>query len=260
MTARAWCFTLNNWHLDGKYEMICNVLDECRYAIFGFELAPTTGTYHIQGFVYFDNVRTFQVLRDRYPGVHWEVKSKRSTHEQAINYCKKDGDFQEFGDMPHQGRVCMDRIEDAMRDPPSDPHTYMIYRNVYAELHRPAYGTSFFYGHHNDNGADIPGLMDHISKEVKHYLNEDIQFRVIFDLEELKSHPESSFIWLCYEPPLTSQLQTWAYNGCIPYRNGYQRCTAQPKVFVIMHMLGRYDDPLKSEELNSWLYIDAFLQ
>lgn len=43
-----WCFTLNNYTLK-EYEALQN--QECRYLLMGKEIAPTTGTPHIQGYI-----------------------------------------------------------------------------------------------------------------------------------------------------------------------------------------------------------------
>lgn len=56
--SRGWCFTINNYtELDVAQ---VKALEEPSSAIIaGYEVAPTTGTPHIQGYVYFLNQRSF---------------------------------------------------------------------------------------------------------------------------------------------------------------------------------------------------------
>jgi len=71
--------------------------------VLGKEICPTTGTPHIQGFLYFENPRAYpnQKFRDISNGAHDEaiLLSPRTN----ANYCKEDGDFWEFGEVPSQG-------------------------------------------------------------------------------------------------------------------------------------------------------------
>jgi hypothetical protein len=71
--------------------------------VFGREIAPTTGTPHLQGYVHFERTKRLSGVRVLFPhGTHLEPR--RGTPEQAADYCKKDGDFEERGVLPAQGR------------------------------------------------------------------------------------------------------------------------------------------------------------
>ena len=97
--SRNFVFTINNYSED-----TINVLKglECRYLVFGREIAPTTGTKHLQGLVCFATPRASTALKKKLPTIHLEPM--RGTHQQASTYCKKDGDFEEFGEIPKQGQ------------------------------------------------------------------------------------------------------------------------------------------------------------
>lgn len=93
--SRKFVFTLNN-PSDASFELLGNL--DCKYIIYGKEIAPTTGTRHLQGFVYFGNPRTISGVRRVLTGCH--VESARGSFEQCITYCKKDGDYTERGEAP----------------------------------------------------------------------------------------------------------------------------------------------------------------
>lgn len=98
--SRGWCFTSNNPTEEDEHR-IFDLAHHARYVVAGRETAPTTGTPHLQGFVYFDNPRRFSGVRKLLPpGTHIEPKSIRSTFLECSDYCKKNGDFFEAGELP----------------------------------------------------------------------------------------------------------------------------------------------------------------
>lgn len=97
--SKNWCFTLNNYRED-QQEMLClSAWDDCvDYMVFGREVGES-GTPHLQGFVKFKNNKRFGGVQAFLPaGCHIE-KCRGTAHEAAV-YCKKDGDFSEFGSVP----------------------------------------------------------------------------------------------------------------------------------------------------------------
>lgn len=102
--AKRWCFTLNNY-TDGEVELLDQLFqsDHVTYGVYGFETGAS-GTPHLQGFVVFEQEkRLTQVKRLVSERAHFEVA--RGTPVQAADYCKKDGDFKEYGECP-TGRTC----------------------------------------------------------------------------------------------------------------------------------------------------------
>jgi len=89
--ARRFCFT--TFTVD-----TLPVFDEStmHYMIVGKETCPTSSRLHLQCYVEFKNKRTFNQARAALPeGAHLEVA--RGSQKQNIDYCKKDGDYNEFG-------------------------------------------------------------------------------------------------------------------------------------------------------------------
>lgn len=95
---RNWCFTCNNYSIDD-----INSLINCghSYLIFGKEIGEK-GTPHLQGYIEFDSGKTFESMK-KINNRCW-FGARAGNQQEAINYCKKDGDFQEFGSPKQQGK------------------------------------------------------------------------------------------------------------------------------------------------------------
>lgn len=72
--------------------------DVAEYCVYGREVCPTTSRRHLQGFVAFKNRQSLQQVKKQLPGAHLE--RTRGTPEECADYCRKDGDFVEFGCIP----------------------------------------------------------------------------------------------------------------------------------------------------------------
>lgn len=100
--SRNFCFTWNNWqnHLTTA-EQVADLFGDFKYLCLGFETG-TSGTPHIQGYVDFPNPRTISGLKTIHQSIHWEPRL--GSWDQATAYCKKDGNFREFGLANSQGK------------------------------------------------------------------------------------------------------------------------------------------------------------
>lgn len=94
-------FTTNNY-TQAHEQAISDFLngEDVRYGIFGREVGES-GTRHLQGFAIVTRQRTLHWFRNHLP--HSHIEFARGTSQQARDYCKKDGDFLEFGDFPANG-------------------------------------------------------------------------------------------------------------------------------------------------------------
>lgn len=82
------------------------------YIVVGFEIAPTTGTPHLQGYVEFKSGKRITTMAKACPGPKY-IPCEGSAKEN-YDYCTKDGDFWEDGEISQQGKR-MD-LEAAMAD------------------------------------------------------------------------------------------------------------------------------------------------
>lgn len=91
-----WCFTINN-PTDEDKQSVADVLTAAKYGVVGRELGDF-GTPHLQGFVIFESNKRFSYLHRLWPRAHLELT--RGNSRNAADYCKKDGDFDEYGELP----------------------------------------------------------------------------------------------------------------------------------------------------------------
>jgi len=111
--AKRWCFTLNNYTTDEWSRLVAGGnADNVEYVIYAKETGES-GTPHIQGFVIFKAAIRPGTGKTRLGSERYHLEVSRGTPQQAADYCKKDGDFYEFGDCPavSQGkRTDLDRF------------------------------------------------------------------------------------------------------------------------------------------------------
>ena len=88
-------FTWNNY--DDSSEKTLSEL-KYKYIFYGKEIAPTTGTPHLQGYIVFPNQMTETSIRKKLVGAHIEVM--KGTLEQNNSYCSKSGNVIELGTKP----------------------------------------------------------------------------------------------------------------------------------------------------------------
>nr|QTE03372.1 MAG: replication-associated protein [Grus japonensis CRESS-DNA-virus sp.] len=94
--AKGWCFTINNPVLQDDWELIsCQASAE--YLVYGRETGEAE-TLHYQGYVIFSSPRSLAQMKKVLTRAHLEAR--KGTHKQASDYCKKDGDFEEYGELP----------------------------------------------------------------------------------------------------------------------------------------------------------------
>jgi len=115
--ARNWVFTLNNWTQPDVDRITALVPGEAKYIIFGRE-SGANGTPHLQGFIQFQNSNRFNRARQLL-GEQCHIEVAKSIYN-AIEYCKKEEDYEEHGEAPTktaQGkRTDIDEFKDAVKN------------------------------------------------------------------------------------------------------------------------------------------------
>lgn len=98
--ARGWCFTINNPTIQDTVN-VQDLRNSAQYYIVGRERGEDRYTIHLQGYVYFKHACGLRRVKEMLPRAHLEVQ--RGTCNQAAEYCKKDGEWEEWGDKPDHG-------------------------------------------------------------------------------------------------------------------------------------------------------------
>ncbi|AAR83499.1 Rep-like protein [Canarypox virus] len=96
--SRNFIFVLNNYE-EEEYRKLTEI--DCVYMIIGKEI-DNNGIPYLQGYIEFNNLKTLHGLKSINSRIYWEPRCV--TQEQAINYCKKKGNYIEFGERKRQGR------------------------------------------------------------------------------------------------------------------------------------------------------------
>lgn len=112
---RNYCFTLNNYDNDAQEQL--NTYPKFSYLVYGKEVAPTTGTPHLQGYFEMENASTISALikkLDKCKGIHLTAAKGNAAENRA--YCSKGGEVFETGLPKQQGqRSDLDEIKNQIK-------------------------------------------------------------------------------------------------------------------------------------------------
>lgn len=130
MRGKRWVFTLNNYTSGEKQLLadLCNS-EHVEYGCLGYEEGEQ-GTPHIQGYVIFADRKTFNQAKALL-GARCHLEISRGTPQQASDYCKKGGDYDEFGECQQsQGkRTDWERLKDWCAEQTEIPSDYVLFSN-----------------------------------------------------------------------------------------------------------------------------------
>lgn len=98
--SKGWCFTINN-PTDEDDRAVARLPTHSDYGIAGRETGEG-GTAHYQGYVRFTYQTSLSRVKALLPRAH--IEAQRGAIHQAIDYCKKDGDFTTWGVIPEKKR------------------------------------------------------------------------------------------------------------------------------------------------------------
>lgn len=105
---RGFCFTVNNYP-ENIYDHLRSVFEDLnvRYLVCQKEVAPSTGTPHVQGYLYCETMKTIVQIQDCFKkfNVRVAVIVAKGNPKQNRDYCTKEGgsDVLELGALPMQG-------------------------------------------------------------------------------------------------------------------------------------------------------------
>lgn len=106
VTAARWCITINGYTPE-EYQRWCDEIpSKCKYIVIGKEVAPTTGQKHVQGFISFPDKerKSPKFVKELFGRNDVHVEVAKGTSDQAADYCKKEDDYFEAGEISLQGK------------------------------------------------------------------------------------------------------------------------------------------------------------
>jgi hypothetical protein len=155
MSSKLYVFTFNNYEPNNTREAIEHWDLHSTYIGWGEEIAPSTGTPHLQGLVRFKNkIRPRQasnLLGEIFgvgQGQHIHCERAKGTFAQAKAYCEKEGRYTFRGEEPAQGKrsdltIVAEKLSagESLRDACSEhPGTFIRYSKgliAWSQLHQP---------------------------------------------------------------------------------------------------------------------------
>lgn len=90
---RAFCFTFYKYERH-EVDLVCLDYD---YLVYGVEVCPSTGRWHLQGYIHFANPRSFKSVAALF---RWHIEVANGSPSSNFDYCSKEGAFVEFGKRP----------------------------------------------------------------------------------------------------------------------------------------------------------------
>lgn len=105
MVSRNYVWTLNNYTEDDVSALTSESFKEkVTYSIFAKEVGEKTKTPHLQGYTVFRSPQRLAGVKKLISGRIF-AEPRRGSHQQALDYCKKSGDFTEYeGEPPKDKR------------------------------------------------------------------------------------------------------------------------------------------------------------
>ena len=120
-----YCFTYNNYTTDGEEKLKSWLADNTKYACFGHEVAPTTGTPHLQGFFSLIKQSRTTTLQKKFAalGIDLALIHANGSAQQNRDYCSKadPNNFYEVGTIKSTGqgtRTDLHQVVDFIKEQP----------------------------------------------------------------------------------------------------------------------------------------------
>lgn len=142
--SRRYCYTIHNYTKRDlkRFHKLAESLEKHRYICYGLEIAPDTGTEHIQGYIELNNSQRFTYLHNYFDfkkkgeTLKFHIEPANGTAEENKKYVSKEGKLFEFGEPVTQGsRSDLKEIKEAISENPKSLQKIIReYGNNYQQL------------------------------------------------------------------------------------------------------------------------------
>lgn len=114
--SRNWCFTSFALNIENIKNIYNDNKDIVRYLCTGKETCPSTGEMHLQGWIQFKRPKRFNGVKSLFKDNSIHIEICKGTEFDNDTYCKKDGQFVEFGEFITQGqRTDLENIQNDIK-------------------------------------------------------------------------------------------------------------------------------------------------
>lgn len=127
--SRRYCYTIHNYTKKDlrRFHKLAECLEKHRYICYGLEVAPDTGTPHIQGYIELNSAQRLSYLHNYFnftrngEMLKFHIDIANGTAEQNRKYTSKENDFYEFGEPTKQGeRNDLREIKEKIKENPKE--------------------------------------------------------------------------------------------------------------------------------------------
>ena len=99
---RRWVFTLNNYTVEEEQALL-DATDGVKCIFVGYEIAPSTGTPHLQGYVEFLHPKTMPAVKKTFGSDRYWLAVAKGTPYEGYQYALKDGSpLLSYGEVPEE--------------------------------------------------------------------------------------------------------------------------------------------------------------
>jgi Putative viral replication protein len=111
-------FTTNNYTQEEEQALVeAATSDLVQYLVYGREVGES-GTPHLQGYVRFHKKIGMREIKALFKCNHVHLEHAKANDDKAIEYCKKDGNYEEFGKIEKKSgkRTDLDAFMDSVKN------------------------------------------------------------------------------------------------------------------------------------------------
>lgn len=216
----AYVFTVNNW-TDDDIACIMSMEEDpsVTYYIVGFEVGEQ-GTPHLQGYVHFSSKIYFNSMSKKIPRAR--IDPAKGTPQQNYDYCSKDGDFYQYGQLPCQGRANKQLIESVMKDPYSNFHLYNQYRKAYRELQ---------YREKKQHERRIY-LLDYAER---FHIMDECTSCIYIPTDKYDLYTDEQVVILEYDATCRDEVVRWVHGHPPSIRRGFELIKFDPEIIFLLY-------------------------
>lgn len=152
---RNYVFTINNYTKKDlkRFHKLAESLERHRYINYGLEVAPSTGTKHIQGYIQLNEAQRITFLQNYFDFknkdgevLKFHASPAKGSAKDNQKYNSKDGDYYEFGEPKTQGeRTDLKEIKSKLKENPTSLSMVIDEDVVNHQQYRFAQTMSEFY-------------------------------------------------------------------------------------------------------------------